>query len=176
MDISVKVTIPKEILNQRIVQDSIAQMMTKKTAPEVKTLFRKTVFGWKNKPAFKQKLTRRAGYMSETIWAEGPSADQYQMVNFGTPPHIITPRGSGYPLKFKWGGTGSYKASSRPGIIQSKRHYKTGPVVRLASVNHPGSEARNFDQAIAKEYAPTFRKDIQDAIGVAAAKTAQSNK
>lgn len=180
---SVKVDIPKEILNQRIVQDSIALVMRQKTAPEVKTLFRKTVFGWKNKPAFKQKLTRRAGYMSETIWAEGggtnsrgiSSADIYQMVNFGTRAHRIPKNGSTIML-FRWDGPGSYKASSRPGIIQSRRHSQSGLWRERWVVDHPGTEARNFDQAIAKEYAPTFRKDIQDAIGVAAAKTAQSNK
>ena len=175
MDITVTVTVPKEILSQTIVQDAIAQVMVKKTAPEVKTLFRKTVFGWKNKPTFRQKLTRRANYMSEEIWADGINAQQYAWVNFGTKPHSITPRGSGYPLRFKWGGSGSYKASSRPRIIQSKRHYKTGPIVRLASVKHPGFEAREFDKTIAEHYDPIFRKDIQDAISVAAAKTAQSN-
>lgn len=175
MDISVKVTIPKDILRQSIVQDSIAQVMVRKTAPEVKTLFRKTVFGWRNKPTFRQHLTRRANYMSEEIWADGINAPQYELVNAGTKPHTITPKASGYPLKFKWGGTGSYKASSTPRIIQSKRHYKTGPVRTFMSVHHPGFEAREFDKTIAKEYEPTFRKDIQDAISVAAAKTAQSN-
>jgi hypothetical protein len=182
MDITVNVTIPKEILSQKIVQDSIALVMVRKTAPEVKTLFRKTVFGWKHKPAFKQLLTRRANYMSERIWAEGggvnsrglSSADQYQMVNFGTPPHRIPKSGSTIML-FRWDGPGSYKASSRPGIIQSRRHSQSGTWRERWVVNHPGSEPRRFDLAIAKEYEPTFRKDIQDAISVAAAKTAQSN-
>ena len=168
---SITVTIPKEILSDKIVQDSIALVMVKKTAPETKFLFKKTVFGWANKPSFRQKLTRRAHYMSMYVYASGTNADQYALVNAGADPHVITPIGKGYPLKFKWGGKGSYKASSSPRIIQSKRHYKTGPVRTFMSVNHPGFPAREFDQAIAEEYAPTFRKDIQDAIGVAAAKS-----
>jgi hypothetical protein len=173
VDISINVTIPKEILSQRIVQDSIAQVMTKKTAPEVKTLFRKTVFGWANKPSFRQLLTKRAGYMSETIWADGPNADQYQMVNFGVPEHRI-PKSGFTLMSFRPG----YRASSTPRVIQSGRHYRSGPQAFAMSIEkHPGLKAREFDKAIAKEYEPTFRKDIQDAISVAAAKTAaESNK
>lgn len=176
MDISVNVTVPKELLRMSDVQDSIARFMTQKTAPEVKALFRKTIYGWqaKNKPRFRQKLYRSMSKMSETIWADD-NAEVYQMVNFGTPSHTIRPRGSGYPLRFKWGGPGSYKAATSPGIIGSKRAYKTGPIVTPWSVNHPGSEPRRFDIAIRDEYEPTFRADMQDAISVAAAKTAQSN-
>lgn len=180
MDISIKVTVPKEILRMSIVQDSIAQVMTKKTAPEVKTLFRKTVYGWKskNKPSFRQRLDKRANYMSETIWADGNS-DVYQMVNFGTDPHPINPKGPGYPLRFKWGGKGSYKPATKPGIIQSNRAYKNGPIVTPWAIKeHPGiKDPRRFDEAIKKEYEPTFVKDIHDAISVAAAKSAaESNK
>jgi hypothetical protein len=186
LDITVNVTVPKEILSQAIVQDAIAQVMVKKTALEVKTLFRKTVFGWKNKPIFRQKLTRRANYMSEEIWADGssktrpgglPAWKQYALINSGTvkKDYPITPRGQGYPLKFRWGGKGSYKASSTPRIIQSKRHSQSGGIYRTPAVTHPGFDAREFDKTIAEQYDPIFRKDIQDAISVAAAKTVQSN-
>ena len=186
MYIKVIAIVPKEILSQSIVQDAIAQVMVKKTAPEVKTLFRKTVFGWKNKPTFRQKLTRRANYMSEEIWADGGALnsrglarwEQYALVNSGTVKknYPITPRGFGYPLKFRWGGVGSYTASSTPRVIQSKRHSQKGGIYRTPIVTHPGFDGRHFDETIRDHYEPIFRKDIQDAIGVAAAKTAQSNK
>ena len=174
MDISINVTVPKELISMPIVQDSIANFMVRKTGPEVKKLFRDTVYGWKNKPSFRQRLYRSMYKMSMTVWADDPNADQYQMVNYGTKPHEIRPRGN-YPLRFKWGGYGSYKASSSPGVIKSKRHYKTGPTVFMKKVNHPGNEPRRFDIAIADEYEDTFRDDVQDAISVAAAKTAQNN-
>jgi len=166
VEISIKVTIPKEILRQQAVQDSIALFMTRKTAPEVKALFRGTVYGWANKPSFRQKLTRRAGYMSETVWADGANADQYQMVNAGAPPHDIYPVHA-KQLVFKWNGQGSYKASTMPRILTSKRHYKTGPVRFFNSVHHPGFPAREFDKTIADQYEPTFRSDMQDAINAA---------
>ena len=184
MDIKVSVFVPKEILSQAIVQDAIAQVMVKKTAPEGKTLFKKTVFGWAHKPSFRQALTRRANYISMRIWAQGgdtnryglSATDQYQMVNFGTKPHPITIRQFGRLLTFNWAGPGSYKASTSPGRIQSNRHYKVGPLVQKFAVDHPGiKEPRRFDLAIKKQYEPTFRKDMQDAISVAAAKTVQSN-
>ena len=184
MDIKVNVFVPKEILRQSIVQDAIAQVMVRKTAPEVKTLFRKTVFGWKNKPIFRQLLTKKSGYMSEKIWADGGGLNsrglarwkQYAMVNQGTEPHTFGSRGN-WPMRFRWGGKGSYTASSTPGIIQSKRHSQKGKQVKFwTTVDHPGIEKpRHFDRTIRDQYAPIFRKDIQDAIGVAAAKTAQSN-
>ena len=186
MDIKVNVFVPKDILRQSIVQDAIAHVMVRKTAPEVKTLFRKTVFGWKNKPIFRQLLTKKAGYMSESIWADGssktrpnglPAWQQYALINSGTSKknYPIRPRGKGYPLRFRWGGKGSYTASSTPGIIQSKRHSQKGKIVKPWVVTHPGFDARHFDTTIRDQYAPIFKKDIQDAIGVAAAKTAQSN-
>ena len=183
MDISIKVTVPKEILRMSIVQDSIAQVMTKKTAPEVKALFRKTVNGWQNKPSFRNKLTRRAGYMSETIWAEGSRttirgitvADQYQIVNYGSKKHTFGPRGQGYPLRFKHGS--GYVRSTNPRILTSGPSSDGGHFVQTMSVNHPGFPAREFDKTIAKQYGPTFVKDIHDAISVAAAKSAaESNK
>ena len=185
MNVTVNVFVPKDILRQSIVQDSIAQVMVKKTAPEDKTLFRKTVFGWKDKPTFKQKHTKTRGFMSEKIWADGEGLNsrglakwkQYAMINQGTKPHTFGTRGPGYPLKFRWAGQGSYTPSSRPRIIQSGRHSQKGGVVEIwSTVNHPGIEKpREFDKTIRDHYAPIFRKDIQDAIGVAAAKTAQSN-
>ena len=182
MNVTVNVFVPKEILSMAIVQDAIAQVMVRKTAPEVKTLFRKTVFGWKNKPIFRQLLTKKSGYMSEKIWADGGGLNsrglarwkQYAMVNQGTEPHTFGSRGN-WPMRFRWGGKGSYTASSTPGIIQSKRHSQKGKIVKPWVVTHPGFDARHFDTTIRDQYAPIFKKDIQDAIGVAAAKTAQSN-
>jgi hypothetical protein len=169
MQIKVVVTVPKKIINDKEVADSISLMMTKKTVPEVKAMFRATVYGWANKPTFNQKLTRRANSISEEVWASGDNAQQYEWVSNGTAPHPIPVSGTTY-MHFKWGGKGSYKASSKPDIIKSGRHYKTGPFVTMMRVNHPGIKARRFDRAIAVYYGPTFRDDMQDAINAAAKK------
>lgn len=49
-------------------------------------------------------------------------APQSEWTEEGTTPHLITPRGSGYPLKFFWP--------------------KVGKVVRFPYVNHPGNAAK----------------------------------
>ena len=67
MEFKVNVFVPKDILRQSIVQDSIAQVMVKKPAPEVYSLFKGTIEGWSNKPAFTRKLRRSKSYMSMSV-------------------------------------------------------------------------------------------------------------
>ena len=183
MNFEVRVFVPKDILRQSIVQDNIALFMTKKTAPEVKALFRSTVFGWSNKPSFRQKLTKRANYMSETVWADGDTitprgltvAEQYYLVSSGVRPHTIPSSGTTY-MRFPFQGRGkSYKASTSPGSIKSRKNYQLGHYTTFWKVNHPGLEARRFDETIGKQYDPIFRADMQTAISVAAKKSADLN-
>ena len=180
MYIKVIAIVPKEILSQSIVQDAIAQVMIKKTAPEVYDLFKGTVSGWDNKPTFRRKLKRSLSYMSMSVWADGTNTNsrglevwkQYAMVNQGVKPHPIPKTGTTY-MRFPDGR--GYTASTRPRILKSGPRSNSGAMVVKHRVNHPGFEAREFDKTIADHYEPIFRKDIQDAISVAAAKTAQSN-
>ena len=165
---SITVTIPKEILSDKIVQDSIAQVMVKKTAPEVYGMFKGTVEGWSNKPAFRRKLKRGGSYMSMTVWATGTNVNQYELVNQGADPHPIPKTGTTF-MRFPHGS--GYKASTAPRILKSGPRSNSGEMIVKFKVDHPGFKAREFDKTIAKEYEPTFRKDIQDAIGVAAAKS-----
>ena len=172
MDITVNVTVPKEILSRAIVQDAIAQVMVKKTAPEVYSLFKGTIEGWNNKPAFTRKLRRSKSYMSMSVWATGTNANQYELVNQGAARHDIPKTGTTY-MRFPDGR--GYKSATRPRILKSGPRSNSGAMVIKYKVDHPGFKAREFDKTIRDQYEPIFRKDIQDAIGVAAAKTAQSN-
>jgi len=181
MEIKVTVFVPKDILRQSIVKDSIAHFMVHKTAPEVKALFRKTVFGWANKPSFRQHLTRTSMYMSMSVWGDGSNKNsrgleawkQYAMVNQGTERHDIPKSGTTY-MRFQDGR--GYKSSTTPRILKSGPRSNSGAFIVKFKVDHPGFEPREFDKTIADHYAPIFRKDMQDAISVAAKKTAQSNK
>ena len=172
MEFKVNVFVPKDILRQSIVQDSIAQVMTKKTAPEVYSLFKGTVFGWNNKPTFRRKLKRSMSYMSTSVWADGANWEQYSRVNQGAKPHPIPKTGTTF-MRFPDGR--GYTPSTRPRILKSGPRSNSGAMIVKYRVNHPGFKAREFDKTIAEHYEPIFRKDIQDAISVAAAKTAQSN-
>ena len=172
MEFKVNVFVPKDILRQSIVQDSIALVMKKKSAPEVYSLFKGTYAGWNNKPTFSRKIIRQRGYMSLSVWATGTNASQYELVNQGAGRHDIPKTGTTY-MRFPDGR--GYQSATRPRILKSGPRSNSGAMVVKYKVDHPGFKAREFDRTIRDQYAPIFRKDIQDAIGVAAAKTAQSN-
>ena len=153
------VTVPDEILNKREVRNAIADVMQHKTAMELKSLFRTTVFGWSNKPSFRQKFTEHATEMSEAVYAYGRNAGQYALVNEGSPPHLISAVNTKF-LRFRPG----YRASTTPGFLVSRRNYRSGAYVYRKYVNHPGFEGRKFDELIAEEYYGTFYNDMADAI------------
>ena len=58
----------------------------------------------------------------------------------GTPPHVIRPRGNGYPLRFYWP--------------------KVGREVRFMYVNHPGTKANRFMGRAYRRWLPGARQDL----------------
>ena len=75
----------------------------------------------------------------------------------GTKPHIIKPRGKGYPLRFKWGGPGSYKPKTvRGGRFRGPGKVVGGKEVRAKQVKHPGTKPRHFTERINKELRRLF--------------------
>lgn len=58
----------------------------------------------------------------------------------GTKPHIITPKGSGYPLRFYW--------------------EKMGRVVHFYSVNHPGTKPNPFTKRALERWTPVSRQEL----------------
>jgi len=93
------------------------------------------------------------------IHSGGNNTEQYALVNAGARPHVIRPRHARI-LKFQRG----YRAATRPRVIGSHAAARYGPVVTAQAVHHPGFEAREFDETIAKEYAPRFREDMRRAL------------
>lgn len=85
----------------------------------------------------------------------------YGYVNFGTKPHIIVPR-NGKVLT--WIG-GNFKAKTRPRVIGSNKGSNKGnTIVYTKLVQHPGNEAREFDETIAKKWCRELPKTMQRAI------------
>jgi len=158
--IQIKVTIPKAKFADKQWVERIADTMKNKTAPELKKVFRGTVFGWSEKPSFQQKLERRATSISMTVYTNNKI---YSLVNAGSPEHPITSKRGGFMLHFKKG----YRASTKPGSLVSSRKYRSLPWWTAQTVNHPGFTPRKFDELIAKGYDPKFREDMQDAFAKA---------
>lgn len=138
--------------------------MRNKSARELKQMFQDTVFGWSQKPYFAAKFGGGVSELSLEIIPTGPEAETYVLVNAGSPPHTIIPRRPGGRLRFRPG----YRASTAPGVLKSRRAYRSGAQVVARIVNHPGFEPREFPKAIKEEYTPTFEKDMQDAMNRAA--------
>lgn len=98
-----------------------------------------TVQTWTRKPVF---TSQRLALWERVI---GTDDEIYGYVNHGTEPHIIRPRNPGGVLAFQSG----YQAKTIPNVAFSRAGGAFGPTVHAREVNHPGTEARNFDDAIA---------------------------
>jgi len=159
--IRVSVNVPKEIINVRAVQQAIAKAQRDKTRPQITGLFRQTVDGWSNKPDWSSKQTITTSYISMKVWASGENADQYQIVNNGSPEHPIFPRNLGGFLVFQKG----YRSSTRPRVLSSRPFSRFGVTVGARSIPlHPGFDPRAFDETVADAIIDDFRDDMQQAI------------
>jgi len=167
--IQIKVTVPEIVLNSATVRDAIMRKMQKKTAPDLQRMFRGTVNGWQDKPDFLQQFRNSPSEVSTTVrpGLNSSGGKTYVIVNNGAEPHRITPRRGGM-LRFQPG----YRAGTRPRVLNSRSYSRFGSFISAQAVNHPGFEAREFDQEIADQYADTFVDDMNDAIKVATARLA----
>lgn len=154
--ISLKVTVPKRLFKDKGWVDEISSNLKNRTAPTLKKLFGQTTYGWSNHPSFRQTLTRRASSLSMAVYTEDSI---YGLVNAGSPKHRIPKTGT-ILMSYKPG----YRSATRPGTLMSRRAYRSGKQRAAMVINHPGFKPRKFDELVAKEYDPIFRKDVQDAI------------
>ena len=148
--------VPKgELINIRRLKAAITAA-NRATVAAAKVDFGVTTQTWKSKPAFATQSNLEGG----KVWTDDAI---YGYVNNGTPPHVIRARGR--VLVFQAGG----QAKTIPGTIASGTGGagKSG-LVFVKSVNHPGTEARKFDEAIAdkwrKEYPTTMQRAIDSAL------------
>jgi hypothetical protein len=145
--------------------DELARTLDAEVKPELLAYFEKVTKSWRNAPTFvaQEKITR--GGTSISVWPTGPNAMIWRYVSRGTQPHIIRPKGRGYPLRFLWGGYGSYKArTTTSGGYNGPGRVVGGKIHRPPQVSHPGNKARNFEKHIARWYAPQFRRTMKNAV------------
>jgi hypothetical protein len=157
--ISIKVSIPKEIVNVEKVRQAIIDAQNRKTKPALVQLFGQTVDGWKNRPEFRSRRVDTSSQLGIRVYPAGANADQYVLVNEGARPHIIRPRRARM-LRFQPG----YRAGTRPRSLHSSAFARSGQFVTAQMVHHPGFEAREFTQTIADEHESDFKSDMEQAI------------
>lgn len=117
-------------------------------------LYTKTAQSWNTDPEFFIRKRDNERFI-------GTRSSVYIFVDLGTKPHVIsakTPDG----LRFQYGE--GYKAKTAPNVIGSGAGSRGNQWARKQSVNHPGSEARNFTKEIQKEAEDDLAKGMKAAI------------
>jgi len=150
--------------NWGAVVKEVAATMDRKSKPELIAAHERIVADWRNKPEFRaRKFVRRKG-LRIYVYPAGEHKMIWIYVSGGTRAHTIKPRGPGYPLRFQWGGPGSYKPKTNTrGQYKGPGKVVGGKEVHFMSVQHPGNEPRRFEKIIARAYKPIFARDMENA-------------
>jgi len=138
----------------------------RKAGTQVRKEFERTTKTWEHKPKFVEIISLTGP--GPTILV-GTDDKVYQWVDKGTKPHEIwagayTGKSKAKALRFQ----GTYTAKTVPSVIDARNGGKSGDVVMRPYVQHPGTEARKFDEQIQKEWEPKFKRLMEDAMREAA--------
>ena len=152
---------PKHVDRAKVF-DAVIEHRYDVLAGQIKRDFEDITETWEHKPKFNIRKTKRSGVLGITV----TTSDRiFGYVNHGTEPHTITPVNAP-ALRFQSG----YKAKSRPGWIGSQDGGSYGDTVFAQAVNHPGTEARKFDVAIARRRQKSLQSQLNQDLAKAARK------
>ncbi len=153
MPASIKVFVPKSIAGN---PQKLARAVTNALDGAAKGAlvdFKVTTQTWNHQPDFAIQSP------SDDRRIVGTDDEIYGYVTHGTRPHIIVAHGKA--LAFPGGG---FRPKSRVRTIGSNKGSKGGAVIFRPKVNHPGTKAREFDEAIAEKWQKELPKTMQRAI------------
>lgn len=128
----------------------------RKVGTGIKADFEKTTATWKTQVKFEVQVSLAGGPQAEVFTTN----KIYGYVDKGTEPHVILPKRK-KALSFVWGGPGSYRPKTRPGVIGSSGGGATGDRVAFKGVLHPGTKPRNFSKEIQKLWTPRFKRAME---------------
>lgn len=120
-------------------------------AKEIQSQFQKTVATWKNRP---NAFIRKVGQMVREI---GINDERYGWVNDGTRPHIIRAKKRALAFNVPYG------PKTQPRQIGSTQANIGATQLLRKEVHHPGTKAREFDEAIAVDVEKTIAQIFDDA-------------
>ena len=142
----------------------------RKSGTVIQKDFEETTATWKHKVKFETlvSLMGIGGTKGPTILVS-TSDKIYGYVNEGTKAHDIwagyyTGKSKHKALVFPSGFT----AKTKPGRLRSGAGGSSGKLVHTPYVEHPGTEARNFDALIKKKRKKWFKRQMQAAMNKAA--------
>ena len=165
--------VAKAIKPGRFRSEAFTQAITaaaNEAAKEIQKDFEATTKTWSHKPQFVKEVDTKTSPVQVLV---GTDDEIYRYVDEGTKPHpifagIYTGKSNKKALRFQWGGKGSYRAKTSPGVIGSKAGGPSGPFVAFPFVQHPGTKARNFDITIQKKWTPRFKRLMEQALSAGA--------
>lgn len=153
-----KVLLPRKLAVDPAAMARVIANTLNARALDIKVDFGVTVASWEHSVTFS--VTSPSTY-ERIVSTED---DIYRMLNKGTPAHRIEPKGGGV-LRF----TGPFRAKTVPNSISSRSGNKGSAETFSRGVNHPGTEARNWNKAIAKKWrrlvGPLFQRAIDSEVG-----------
>ena len=132
----------------------------KQAGKDIKKDFQATTKTWKHKVKF----TVVSSVDPNVEVLVGTDDEIYGYVNYGTRPHLIFPKKPGGVLAFP----SSYTAKTKPRVIGSTAGGSSGPIMVRPYVEHPGTEAREFDKVIQQKWTPRFKRLMEQAMSRAA--------
>lgn len=168
----VKAILPKRRLNVAAMKRQF-EIAAGEFAADVAKDFDAITKTWRGeKPDITQELSTGKHGLSVFIGAENDGSKGYLKLLWleeGTRPHriyagIYTGRSTKRVLSFRTG----YSAKTSPGFIGSRAGGSSGPLTKRPYVNHPGTQARNFEPAIANKRYKLFKKRMTAAMAQAA--------
>lgn len=122
------------------------------SAKEAIRLLDKTTTTWKVRPVFE--VQQGSNQYQRVV---GTKSKVWNMLNIGTNPHVIRIRNA-KRLRFFTGGT----AKTKPGRLQSFAGSPGTTPVFAIEVHHPGTEAREWTEAAAKQMRPIAQRNMKD--------------
>jgi hypothetical protein len=151
--------------NYAEVKKELAKTLDRVVKPHFIRRFDLVVMNWKHQPDFKARKFIRPDKIWLNVFPAGDKEDKdiYFFVTKGTKPHRIAARRAPR-LAFMWGGVGSYKPKTAPrGKIGGPGIIVGGTLHRPVAVQHPGTEARDFEGVIAEDEKRWYSRTMENA-------------
>lgn len=158
---SLKAIVPeRSLVDQKRMQRELEAAINK-TLDAVRSDFRRTVRTWKEQPVFVLVKARAVGANLE---GEVHTTNEiYRYVTRGTRPHPIVAKNAS-KLFFK---TGGFLPKTTARVIGSKTGKSGSEWAAASQVNHPGTQAREFEEEIAARK----QRNLENAVTAAVLRT-----
>jgi hypothetical protein len=145
-----KAILPSIPTNPRSVVNDMTRA-AKLTSQQIRRDFERTVRTWERKPKF---IITQKKVGNAYVFSAYTDNEIYGYVNDGTKPHVIRAKNAPF-LTFNFPSV----AKTSPGVLSSKRGSKGSSFARVKEVQHPGTEARKFDEIIQKRFKARWQKE-----------------